>query len=77
MQKVERVRDGLDQAVTEAASMNMENGRNYLKMIEGNCLSFFLGGGTAIFIDFILYRHQNPMKWRFIGRRLCKCLTLV
>ena len=44
MQKVERVRDGLDQAVTEAASMNMENGRNYLKMIEGNCLSFFLGG---------------------------------
>jgi len=28
MQKVERVRDGLDQAVTKAASMNMENGKD-------------------------------------------------
>lgn len=77
MQKVERVRDGLDQAVTEAASMKMQNGMNYLKMIKRNCPSCFFGG-TLIFIDFILYRHQNPMKRRFIGRRLCIiCLTLV
>ena len=47
MQKVERVRDGLDQAVTKAASMNMENGKDEQGKLSE--LFFFLGNVHRIF----------------------------